>query len=146
MDLFDSLVKMVSSLAVVVALMILVAAAARRWLKPGLGSGLPFTKLQLTSSLTLGGRRSVLVLDVAGRTLVIGATPQQLILLTQFDSDAARVDFSGNTSQPAGNTNRSIDCELRETPETRTNGVPVDVRVNEAIRNHRAGALMRSGS
>jgi flagellar protein FliO/FliZ len=142
MDLFDSLVKMVSSLAVVVALMILVAAAARRWLKPGLASSLSFTKLQLTSSLTLGGRRSVLLLEVAGRTLVIGATPQQLTLLTQFESNGARLDCSGNTSQPARSTNGKIDCDLDDTPVA----VPVDMRVNEAIRNHRAGALMRGVS
>jgi len=85
MDVMGSVVKMVSSLAVVLALVLLAAAAARRWL--GMGSAgrgsMPF--IRMAGSLALGGRRSVLVLEIAGRTLVVGATPQQLVLLTQFD-------------------------------------------------------------
>jgi flagellar biogenesis protein FliO len=140
MDMFDGLLKMLSSLAVVVALMVLVAAAARRWLKPALAGSVPFTDLRLASSLPLGGRRSVLVLEVAGRTLVVGATPQQLVLLTQFDSDAVRLDFSGHSSKPAENLDRTIDADPIEAP------APVQMRVNEAIRNHRMGLMMRSRS
>ena len=88
MDVFESLVKMVSSLAVVLALMVLIAAAARRWLIPALAGGGPTHAIRVAGSLALGGRRSILVLEVAGRTLVVAATPQQLALLTQFDSMA----------------------------------------------------------
>jgi len=88
MDVFESLVKMASSLAVVLALMVLIAAAARRWLIPALAGGGPTHAIRVAGSLALGGRRSILVLEVAGRTLVVAATPQQLALLTQFDSMA----------------------------------------------------------
>jgi flagellar biogenesis protein FliO len=85
MDVMGSAVKMVSSLAVVLALVLLAAAAARRWLGMGLTGRVPIQAIRIAGSLALGGRRSVLVLEIAGRTLVVGATPQQLVLLTQFD-------------------------------------------------------------
>ncbi len=85
MDLTNSLVKMVSSLAMVLALVILAAAMARRWLGTSLVARLPRQSIRMAGSLTLGGRRSVLVLEIAGRTLIVGATPQQLVLLTEFD-------------------------------------------------------------
>src|SRR5438132_5080200 len=85
MDLTQSFIKMAYSLVVVLALMLLAAAAARRWLRPMLSGGGSIPTIRLATSLALGSRRSVLVLEVAGRTLVIGATPQQLVLLTQFD-------------------------------------------------------------
>ena len=85
MDLTSSLVKMVSSLAVVLALVLLAAAVARRSLGTSLVARLPRQSIHMTGSLSLGGRRSVLVIEIAGRTLVVGATPQQLVLLTEFD-------------------------------------------------------------
>jgi flagellar biogenesis protein FliO len=145
MDMFDSLLKMLSSLGVVVALMVLVAAAARRWLKPALAGSVPFIDLRLARSLPIGGRRSVMVLEVAGRTLVVGATPQQLVLLTQFDSDGVRLDSSADSSQPAAKLNRKIDSAPIQEPGEGTT-VPVQVRVSEAIRNHRMGTMMRSRS
>jgi flagellar biosynthetic protein FliO len=84
-DLTNSFVKMVSSLAVVLALVLLAAAVARRWLGTSLIARLPRQSIRMAGSLALGGRRSVLVIEIAGRTLVVGATPQQLVLLTQFD-------------------------------------------------------------
>lgn len=146
MDVFDGLLKMVSSLAVVLALVLLTAVAARRWLRPMLAGGAPIPTLRLTTSLALGSRRSVLVLEIAGRTLVIGATPQQVVLLTQFDSDGVRGDFSGDSSQPAGNMNRTIDSDPSEagSAPVEESNVPLYVRVSEAIRKHQARATVRS--
>src|SRR5438105_11001523 len=139
MDLTESFFKMASSLVVVLALMLLAAAAARRWLRPMLAGGASIPAIRLMTSLALGSRRSVVVLEVADRTLVIGATPQQLVLLTQFDrvvpSDGIRVDFSGDSSQPAGNRNRKIDSDPSE---------PLYLRVSEAIRSHQTRAAART--
>jgi flagellar biogenesis protein FliO len=88
MDFFGSLLKMGSSLAAVLALVVVAAAAGRRWLVPALGVA-PLHTIRLAGSLSLGGRRSVLLLEVAGRTLVVGATPQNLVLLSQFETAAA---------------------------------------------------------
>ena len=108
MDVMASAIKMVSSLAVVLALVLLAAAAARRWLGMGLAGRLPVQDIRLSGSLALGGRRSVLVLEIAGRTLVVGATPQQLVLLTQFDKpdtdmldEALLLDVESVRTRPA---------------------------------------------
>ena len=102
MDLTQSFFKMASSLTVVLALMLLAAAAARRWLRPMLAGGASIPTIRLATSLALGSRRSVLVLEIAGRTLVIGATPQQLVLLTQFDQPAPEAVVAQHISEFCG--------------------------------------------
>ena len=92
MDLLDGLLKTGSALAIVLALVVLAALGARRWLAPVLGAAGARRPVRLVGSLALGGRRNVLVLDVQGRTLVVGATPQALTLLTQFEKEGAAGD------------------------------------------------------
>lgn len=103
MDLFDGLLKTGSALAVVLALVVLAAVGARRWLAPVWGDAGARQSVRLVSSLALGGRRNVLVLDVQGRTLVVGATPQSLTLLTQFEEHhAATVPIEAPAIPDAG--------------------------------------------
>jgi len=134
MDLTESFFKMASSLAVVLALMLLAAAAARRWLRPMLAGGASIPTIRLATSLALGSRRSVLVLEIAGRTLVIGATPQQLVLLTQFDRPAPEALAS----------TQFLDAGVVRPEPVKESQVPVYVRVSEAIRNHQTRATTRS--
>jgi flagellar biosynthetic protein FliO len=134
MDLTQSFIKMASSLAVVLALMLLAAAAARRWLRPMLSGGASIPNIRLATSLALGSRRSVLVLEVAGRTLVIGATPQQLVLLTQFDPPAPETVVA----------TQFLDADVMHPQPVQEKHIPVYVRVNEAIRNYQARATARS--
>src|SRR5438552_2854849 len=136
MDLTESFFKMASSLVVVLALMLLTAAAARRWLRPMLAGGASIPTIRLATSLALGSRRSVLVLEIAGRTLVIGATPQQLVLLTQFDRPAPAAVVS----------TQFLDAGMVRPEPINETQVPVYVRVNEAIRNHQTRAKARSES
>jgi flagellar biogenesis protein FliO len=84
MDVYDSFLKMGSALVIVMALLMLAAAVARRWLVPSLAGGGARHPIRLAGSLALGGRRTILVLEVRDRTLVVGATAQNLVLLTQF--------------------------------------------------------------
>jgi flagellar biogenesis protein FliO len=95
MDFFESFLKTVSSLAVVLALVVLAAAGARRWLIPKLAQGGAQQPLRLVHSLSLGGRRNIMILEIGVRTLVVGATAQQLSLLTEFENrEHATVPFS----------------------------------------------------
>jgi flagellar biogenesis protein FliO len=134
MDLTESFFKMASSLAVVLALMLLAAAAARRWLRPMLSGGASIPTIRLATSLALGSRRSVLVLEVAGRTLVIGATPQQLVLLTQFDRPAPEAVMAAQL----------VDTAVVRPGPVKESQVPVYARVSEAIRNHQTRVMARS--
>lgn len=83
-DIYDSFLKMGSALVVVMALLMLAGAVARRWLVPALTGGGARHPIRLAGSLSVGGRRTILVLEVRDRTLVVGATAQNLVLLTQF--------------------------------------------------------------
>ena len=74
----------------------------------------------------------MLVLEVAGRTLVIGATPQQLVLLTQFDRPEAVASA------------QFLDAGVVRPEPVKESQVPVYVRVSEAIRNHQTRATARS--
>ena len=133
MDLTNSFVKMVSSLAVVLALVILAAAVARRWLGTSLVARLPKQSIRIAGSLALGGRRSVLVLEIAGRTLIVGATPQQLVLLSEFDK--AETDALYEPSL--------LESEFLEPrPPSLTGSWPA--RLAEAVRDCRQRYLPRS--
>ena len=134
MDLTQSFFKMASSLAIVLALMLLTAAAARRWLRPMLAGGASIPTIRLATSLALGSRRSVLVLEIAGRTLVIGATPQQLVLLTQFDPPAPEAVIS----------TQLLDAGRLGPESFKESQIPVCVRVSEAIRSHQTRATART--
>ena len=134
MDLTQSFFKMASSLAIVLALMLLAAAAARRWLRPMLAGGASIPTIRLATSLALGSRRSVLVLEIAGRTLVIGATPQQLVLLTQFDPPAPETVIS----------TQFLDAGRLGPEPVKESQIPVCVRVSEAIRSHQTRASART--
>jgi flagellar biosynthetic protein FliO len=91
MDFFEGLLKTLSSLAVVLALVILAAAGARRWLVPTLANHGASQPLRLVHSLSLGGRRTIMVLEVGLRTLVVGATAQHLTLLTEFENHDEKI-------------------------------------------------------
>lgn len=88
MDLWEGFLKMASALTIVLALLLLTAAAARRWVAKGFAGKDAGHPIRLVGSLSLGGRRAVLVLAAAGRTLVVGATAQNLVLLTEFETAA----------------------------------------------------------
>jgi len=102
MDMMENLFKMGSSLVIVLAVLMVAAAAARRWLMPAVGTA-PHYSLRIGGSVSLGGRRSVVVLEVGGRTLVVGTTPQNLVLLAQFDKeiDALPALNAANAQNPA---------------------------------------------
>lgn len=84
MDLWDSTVRMLSALAVVLGAMVVVFYVARRVMhKRGgwLGSG---PMIQVLGNLYLGGKKSITVVEVGGEVLVVGATPGDMVLLSKI--------------------------------------------------------------
>ena len=87
MDIITALFKMISALAIVLGLMALTAYGVRRFLGPRIGapgSG-PFMKVQ--SSISLGVKKEIALVEVGESYLVIGVTPNQISLLTRFDKE-----------------------------------------------------------
>lgn len=80
MDLWDSLLRMASALAVVLGLMALCAAAGRRWLGR-LGAGADAPLVRVLGAGSLGSRRELIVVAVAGEVLLLGATAGNLVPL-----------------------------------------------------------------
>ena len=84
MDLWDSTVRMLAALAVVLGAMLVVLYVARRVMhKRGgwLGSG---PMIQVLGNLYLGGKKSITVVEVGGEVLVVGATPGDMVLLSKM--------------------------------------------------------------
>lgn len=85
-DLFSSAVKMVSALAITLGILFLIfyllkSVFARRG--GALGSrGL----IRVISTTYLGGKRSLILADIAGKKLLLGLSPQAITLLAKIDS------------------------------------------------------------
>lgn len=89
-DLWDSLARTVSALAVVLLLMGLVAWGARRVL--GGRSGLPGATplVQVVANTHLEPRKSIALISIAGEYLIVGLTATDLVPLGRID-DRQRV-------------------------------------------------------
>ena len=81
MDFGDSVFRMLSALAVVLALMMVVVAVARRVMGTRLCTGSDAPLVRVLSTGYLGARKTISVVSVAGELLIIGATATDLIPL-----------------------------------------------------------------
>ena len=81
MDFWDSVLRMLSALAVVLALMMVVVAIARRVMGARSGAGADAPLVQVLSTGYLGPKKSISVVSIAGELLIIGATATDLIPL-----------------------------------------------------------------
>lgn len=104
MEFWDSVIRMVSALAVVLGLMMLLAAGARRWLGGrgfAVGSLKPQAPLiQVLSTGYLGPRKSVALVAVAGDLLILGSTAEHLVPLGRIsDPEQVRRILGGAQGQ-----------------------------------------------
>lgn len=90
MDFWDSLIRMVSALAVVLGLMAGLALVARRWLGRRSLSPAEAPLVQVLGTGYLGPRKSIALVAVAGDLLVVGATANDLVPLGRI-TDPERV-------------------------------------------------------
>ena len=81
MDLWDSVLRMISALAVVLALMMVVVVVARRVMGTRAGTVADAPLVRVLSTGYLGPKQSISVVSVAGEWLIIGATATELISL-----------------------------------------------------------------
>ena len=90
------LVRILLSLLVVVGLILAAAWLARRG---GLLRQGTHRRIRILDSQRLGARASVALIQVDGREILIGITPQQISLLHSSDADNDRPDFSTHLDQ-----------------------------------------------
>ena len=99
MELWENVVRMVSALGVVLALILGLLAVARsaigrRFLPAG---GAPMIKILANSSL--GSRKQVMLVEVAGEVLILGATATDLVPLGKVtDPERLTLLLAGSVS------------------------------------------------
>ena len=81
MDLWDSLLRTLSALAIVLVLMAAVAMAARRLLGQRPGQAGRHTLVRVVASGYVAPRKTISLVSVAGEYLIDGATPTDLVPL-----------------------------------------------------------------
>lgn len=107
-DLWESLMRTASALAIVLVLMGLVALAARRVMGNRLGGLVGVRPLvHVLASGYIGPRKTIALVSVAGEYLIVGTTATDLVPLGRV-SDAGKVEellaASGATPSPASPT------------------------------------------
>lgn len=115
MDFWDSLIRMVSALAVVLGLMAVCAVVARRTMRAralGHGEG-PLVRVLSTGYL--GPRKSISLVAVAGEFFVIGTTSTELIPLGRIsDPEQIRRVASAGTTVEAAVKAKEAPCSVFE--------------------------------
>jgi flagellar protein FliO/FliZ len=81
MDFWDSVFRMLSALAVVLALMMIVVAIARRVMGARFCASADAPLVRVLSTGYVGPRKTISVVSVAGELLIIGTTATDLIPL-----------------------------------------------------------------
>ena len=93
MDIIAVMIKMVSAFAIVLGLMALSAYGARRFFGARIGrtgKG-PFMRVQ--SSISLGVKKEIALVEVGNQLIVVGVTPGQISFLTRIKKEETISDF-----------------------------------------------------
>lgn len=90
-DFWESLLRTLSALAVVLALMGALAMAARRFMGHRLGQAGRQQLVRVVASGHIAPRKTIALVSVAGEYLIVGATATDLVPLGRV-SDSARIE------------------------------------------------------
>jgi flagellar protein FliO/FliZ len=88
-DLFSSAVRMVSALAITLGILFVIFYFLRRLFDKRGGALGSRGLIRVISTTYLGGKRSLVLADVAGEKLVLGLAPQTITLLAKIDSEGS---------------------------------------------------------
>lgn len=80
--------RTIIALGAVLGLMAAAVWAARRWMPQVARTG-GRQSIEILGQKMIGGRRALMLVRVRGRTLLLGATPQSIQTLSEFDSEPA---------------------------------------------------------
>ncbi len=108
-DVWDSLIRTVSALAVVLVCIGIAAFVARRVMGPRAGNSVGRPLVQVLASGYLAPRKTISLVDVAGEYLIVGATATDLVPLGRINNTAHLRKLLGMPDQtpPSGVTSAS---------------------------------------
>lgn len=98
-DAWDSLIRTVAALAVVLLCIGIVALVARRVMGPRAGNSGGRPLVQVLASGYLAPRKTISLVEVAGEYLIVGATATDLISLGRIDNTAHLRELLGMPPQ-----------------------------------------------
>ncbi len=99
-DVWDSLIRTVSALAVVLVCIGIAAFVARRVMGPRAGNSGGRPLVQVLASGYLAPRKTISLVDVAGEYLIVGATATDLVPLGRITNTAHLRELLGMPAQP----------------------------------------------
>ena len=113
MDLWESLVRTLSALAIVLALMGLLAMIAKRVMGKRLGFVGPRPLVHVLASGYIAPRKTVALVSVAGEYLIIGTTATDLVPLGRLsDSSKLQEMLASSASEPLPGTPSTLSARL----------------------------------
>lgn len=98
-DVWDSLIRTVSALAVVLVCIGIAAFVARRVMGPRAGNSGGRPLVQVLASGYLAPRKTISLVDVAGEYLIVGATATDLVPLGRISNTAHLRELLGMPAQ-----------------------------------------------
>ena len=107
-DVWDSLIRTVSALAVVLVCIGIAAFVARRVMGPRAGKSGGRPLVQVLASGYLAPRKTISVVEVAGEYLIVGATATDLISLGRISNTAHLRELLGLPAQPPSTETTSV--------------------------------------
>jgi flagellar biogenesis protein FliO len=88
-DLFPSIIRMISALAIVAGLLLLGAFVFRRFVSSFTPFGSKGRLIRMIATFPIGQRKFIALLDVAGEIFAIGVAGQQISMLCKIESQDA---------------------------------------------------------
>ncbi len=101
-DVFFSLMKMISALAIVLGVMLLVYVLVRKTVLRGSGMAGGGRLIQILAHQPLAPKKSLVVVRVAGEFLVLGLSGEGISMLDKLDSAEFPQETSVGSETPAG--------------------------------------------
>jgi len=125
--MYELVLRLVFSLAVVIGLLLLMARVAQKRLRGGNGA-----LIRVVARQPLSRGSAIAVVNVADRMLVVGATENGIALLTELDVDSLEVEAIEPIAASTAGTNPT-----KGTADL-TSAIPVQVRENGLL----AGSIL----
>jgi flagellar protein FliO/FliZ len=106
-DLWESLIRTVSALAIVLVLMGIAAITVRRLMGPRLGIAGGRPLVQVLASGYIAPRKTISLVEVAGEYLIVGATATDLVPLGRVSDSAHLREVLARTGQKSSSESPS---------------------------------------
>lgn len=110
-DLYPSMIRMISALAIVLGLLLLAGIVFRRLFASSAPFGNRVRLIRMISTFPIGQKKFIALVDVAGEVFAIGVAGQQISMLCKIESEEAleRIQSIQTDKEPAPSFREHLD-------------------------------------